>query len=45
MADDEQLEGEIVTLSVVVEDSEGVIVEDSVDVRSVAHPDNHINEG
>ena len=45
VADDEQLEGEIVTLSVVVEDSEGVIVEDSVDVRSVAHPDNHINEG
>ena len=45
VTDDEQLEGEIVTLSVVVEDSEGAHVEDSVDVRSVAHPDNHINEG
>ena len=42
---DEQLEGETITLSVVVSDSEGVIVDDSVDVRSIAHPDNHINEG
>ena len=42
---DDDLDGETVTLKAEVSDTDGTVVEDSISVHVVPHPDNESNEG
>ena len=42
---DDELDGETITLKAEVSDTDGTVVEDSIAVGVVPHPDNEFNEG